>query len=93
MRRKLDSAFETLQVEAVHATSKLVAQDVFHRVVNIAHYQRSSSGKITNFFSEDTNGRVCVCRLTDLDDINQVQAIARKRGSVALFVLQTHCSI
>jgi hypothetical protein len=91
-----DSAFETLQVEAVHAMSKLVAQGVVHRVVNVAHYERTSSEKITDFRCEDPNGRVCACNLTGIDDINQVQAIARNKGAVALFVLDrptAHCEM
>jgi hypothetical protein len=91
-----DSAFETLQVEAVHATSKLVAQGVVHRVVNVAPYQRSSSDKITGFLSQYPNGRICVCRLTGIDDINQVQAIAKNNGAVALFVMEKpteHCDL
>jgi hypothetical protein len=93
-----ESAFESLQVEAVHATtSKLVADGAAHKVVNVAYYQRAGiSEKITDFLSQDSNGRVCVCRLTGREDINQVQAIAKSKGAVALFLLHKptdHCDL
>jgi hypothetical protein len=91
-----ESAFETLQVEAVHATSKLVAHGFAYSVVNVSSYRHVISEKITDFLSQDPNGRVCACRLTDIDDINQVQAIARNKGAVALFVLHkptAHCEL
>lgn len=72
--------YESIEVEAVDSSRKLVTTGIYHAIFRV------SSLRATDFLQIATK-RACVCDITNIDDINQVQTIASNKGAAALFVL------